>query len=141
RGVRPQRVAAVAEVARCGDQRGPRRRGERSSPGAELRHSWGMSTYIAQLSELSAADVAVAGGKGANLGEMARAGLPVPGGFVVTTAAFLTALDAAGVRAELYDMFQKTDANSPSALAEASARMRALVQRAGVPAEVRAAVT
>jgi pyruvate,water dikinase len=100
-----------------------------------------MSTYIAQLSELSAADVAVAGGKGANLGEMARAGLPVPGGFVVTTAAFLTALDAAGVRAELYDMFQKTDANSPSALAEASARMRALVQRAGVPAEVRAAVT
>ncbi|PCC70772.1 phosphoenolpyruvate synthase [Nannocystis exedens] len=99
-----------------------------------------MATYIAWLSELSAADVPSVGGKGANLGEMTRAGLPVPGGFVVTTAAFLAAVDAAGVRNELYDMFQRADADSPQGLAEASARMRALVQRAGVPADVRAAV-
>ncbi|MCY0988520.1 phosphoenolpyruvate synthase [Nannocystis sp. ILAH1] len=99
-----------------------------------------MATYIAWLSELSAADVPSVGGKGANLGEMTRAGLPVPGGFVVTTAAFLAAVDAAAVRAELFDMFKKTDAESPQGLAEASARMRALVQRAGVPADVRAAI-
>jgi len=99
-----------------------------------------MATYIAWLSELSAADVPSVGGKGANLGEMTRAGLPVPAGFVVTTAAFGAAVDDGGVRDELYDMFKKTDADSPQGLAEASARMRALVQRAGVPAEVRAAI-
>ncbi|MER7366538.1 PEP/pyruvate-binding domain-containing protein, partial [Nonomuraea wenchangensis] len=34
------------------------------------------------------ADLALAGGKGASLARLARAGLPVPGGFHVTTAAY-----------------------------------------------------
>lgn len=42
---------------------------------------------VRPLEDLSAADVAVAGGKGANLGELMRAGMPVPRGFVVTTEA------------------------------------------------------
>ena len=36
---------------------------------------------------LGRGDVAVAGGKGANLGELTRAGLPVPRGFVVSAPA------------------------------------------------------
>ncbi len=43
---------------------------------------------IYPLSELSRADLSVAGGKGANLGEMIRLGLPVPPGFVVSTRAY-----------------------------------------------------
>lgn len=43
-----------------------------------------------------ARDAAVAGGKGASLGELARAGLAVPAGFVVTASAFTAALSAAG---------------------------------------------
>ena len=42
---------------------------------------------VVGLGELGRDDVALAGGKGANLGELVRAGLPVPPGFVVTTAA------------------------------------------------------
>ena len=34
-------------------------------------------------------DVAVAGGKGANLGELTAGGFPVPPGFVVTAGAYL----------------------------------------------------
>ncbi|MGE3660374.1 MAG: PEP/pyruvate-binding domain-containing protein [Pseudonocardia sp.] len=44
--------------------------------------------YTVSLSDLGASDLPRAGGKGANLGELIRAGLPVPPGFVVTTAAF-----------------------------------------------------
>ncbi|WP_202879642.1 PEP/pyruvate-binding domain-containing protein [Serinicoccus kebangsaanensis] len=40
---------------------------------------------VLPLAEVGADDLALAGGKGANLGELIRAGLPVPGGFVVTT--------------------------------------------------------
>ena len=40
------------------------------------------------LSELGTADGAVAGGKGSSLGELIRAGAPVPPGFVVTSSAF-----------------------------------------------------
>ena len=49
-----------------------------------------MSTIriVYPLSELGRADLSLAGGKGANLGEMLRLGLPVPPGFVVSTRAY-----------------------------------------------------
>jgi len=45
-------------------------------------------TFVVPLGELGRRDLALAGGKGANLGELVRAGLPVPDGFVVTTDAY-----------------------------------------------------
>jgi len=55
------------------------------------------SAFIRPLADLSAADVPVAGGKGANLGELIRAGFPVPDGFVISTGAYAVAAEAAGV--------------------------------------------
>jgi len=54
--------------------------------------------FVVPLSELAAGDVAVAGGKGANLGELIRAGFPVPDGFVITTDAYGAAAGAACVK-------------------------------------------
>jgi pyruvate,water dikinase len=48
----------------------------------------GTPPLVLPLHELGRRDLAVAGGKGANLGELVRAGFPVPAGFVVTTAAY-----------------------------------------------------
>ena len=48
-------------------------------------------SYVMRFAELGRGDIAVAGGKGANLGELTRAGLPVPPGFVLTTAAYRAA--------------------------------------------------
>ena len=44
--------------------------------------------FIKQFDELGSSDIDQAGGKAANLGELTRAGLPVPPGFVVVTAAY-----------------------------------------------------
>ena len=55
---------------------------------------------VRALDELTAADLSEAGGKGANLGELRRAGFPVPDGFVITTAAYALAAEAAGVTGE-----------------------------------------
>jgi len=55
---------------------------------------------VRSLAELTAADLSEAGGKGANLGELRRAGFPVPDGFVITTAAYALAAEAAGVTGE-----------------------------------------
>ena len=59
------------------------------------------STAIAWFDELGKESVSVAGGKGANLGELTRAGFSVPPGFVVTAPAYLQAMEEAGVRADL----------------------------------------
>ncbi|HEY3127201.1 MAG TPA: PEP/pyruvate-binding domain-containing protein, partial [Candidatus Limnocylindria bacterium] len=52
---------------------------------------------VLPLSALGAGDIAVAGGKGANLGELIHAGFAVPDGFVITTDAYVAAAGAAGV--------------------------------------------
>jgi len=49
-------------------------------------------SFIKQLSEVNQQDVKLVGGKAASLGEMLSAGIPVPGGFVITTDAFRTGL-------------------------------------------------
>jgi phosphohistidine swiveling domain-containing protein len=55
---------------------------------------------VRSLDELTAADIPEAGGKGANLGELRRARFPVPDGFVITSAAYALAAEAAGVTGE-----------------------------------------
>jgi pyruvate,water dikinase len=50
--------------------------------------------------------VALAGGKGANLGELVRAGFPVPPGFVVTTAAYAAMLEDTGLGATLAGLLE-----------------------------------
>ena len=64
---------------------------------------------IRWFDKISKRDVALAGGKGANLGELTRAGLPVPPGFVVTASAYLEAVELAGVRADLRDRAASAD--------------------------------
>src|SRR6266536_2958285 len=63
--------------------------------------------YIQPLASLRAADRAVAGGKGANLGELIAAGFPVLCGIVVTTEAYELAAREAAV-----------DPSDPAAAAE-----------------------
>ena len=50
------------------------------------------------LAEVAGTDLALAGGKGANLGELVRAGFAVPDGFVITTAAYSGRCEASRFR-------------------------------------------
>ena len=47
-----------------------------------------VTRFCLPLTDLTSADLAIAGGKGANLGELLRAGFAVPPGFVLTTDAY-----------------------------------------------------
>jgi pyruvate, water dikinase len=90
---------------------------------------------VTWLGDVRQDGVATVGGKGANLGELIAGGFPVPGGFVVTVAGYLRAMDDGGVRTELAELF--TDAcarvDDPAALSDFAGRLQALVRKAGVP--------
>src|SRR5437868_8714930 len=92
------------------------------------------------LPEIGLADRPAVGGKGANLGELMRAGIPVPPGFVVATdcfRAFISALDADhSVRSGL----EALDALNTAAIAEASAKTRARIENAALPDIVERAI-
>ena len=98
------------------------------------------SEFVRDFAALRRDYTPIAGGKGANLGEMAAAGLPVPPGFVVTGQAYLHALDVAGCRQRLLDIVESTDLDDSSALKIASDELRATVHKAGIPEDVRSVV-
>lgn len=99
-----------------------------------------MSAPVLWFDELSVGDTSTAGGKGANLGEMTQAGLPVPPGFVVTAGAFLEALDEAGVRQELCSGAHEVAVDDVAGLEATCGRLQELVRKAGLSATLRGAV-
>jgi pyruvate,water dikinase len=109
----------------------------RASPASGRAPDGGPGFAVALI---DARDAAAVGGKGASLGELARAGLAVPPGFVVTVDAFaaaMTVIDPSGaLRAELSAL----DAADRTGIAAAAARLRALVTAAPLPDDVYAAV-
>jgi rifampicin phosphotransferase len=91
-----------------------------------------LSMLILPLNALGRGDLVLAGGKGANLGELVRAGFPAPAGFVVTTVA--------------YDYFvahssiDKTISQALSDKRENGAAIREAFERAPIPSELEHAV-
>ena len=83
---------------------------------------------VAPLRDFDRDDVPAAGGKGANLGELVRAGLLVPDGFVITTAGYATAI-------------QQLDLRIADRLAAADgASIRADVEAISMPSDLRAEI-
>lgn len=100
------------------------------------------STLVSRFEELRLGDAPSVGGKGANLGEMASAGLPIPPGFVVTAEAYLEAIDHAGIRQRLLEGFRAAAeaADEPARLANSAASLREMVRAVPIPEDVRDAI-
>ncbi|MHB1132225.1 MAG: PEP/pyruvate-binding domain-containing protein [Chloroflexota bacterium] len=86
------------------------------------------------------ATLALAGGKGASLAVLARAGLPVPEGFHLTTHAYRLFVQVNDLRAPLEAAWRGARADDPASLERASGAIRALFAAAVVPAEISVAV-
>lgn len=98
--------------------------------------------WVLPFSAIGAADLSRVGGKGANLGELARAGLPVPDGFCVTTDAFRRALfRERDERFEaLLDALAAVPAGDVAAARAAGEAIREHVRARPVPEEIRRAI-
>lgn len=88
---------------------------------------------VVDLQDVRRVDVERVGGKGANLGELLGAGLPVPGGFVVTAPAYLEAVEQAGIRAELAEITRTAVEATPEDLVTAARRARGLIDAMSMP--------
>jgi len=95
---------------------------------------------VVWFADVGKTDVDLAGGKGANLGELARAGLPVPPGFIVTSAAYRSFLDASNLLPEMGARLAALDVTNPQQLQVTSVAIRQLMTAAQVPEEIAAAV-
>ncbi len=80
-----------------------------------------------------ALSLAEAGGKGANLGIMRRAGLPVPPGFVLTTSGYQAFVEAAELTASIEQQWRNLDTGDPTSFDRASAAIRTEFDAAALP--------
>ena len=81
--------------------------------------------FTKPLTDLSQADLPLAGGKGANLGALIAAGLPVPPGFCVTTQAYRSFVEANHLQIQIENVLGSTKMDDPADLEAASANIRA----------------
>jgi pyruvate,water dikinase len=99
-----------------------------------------MTEYILLLAD-PRATLPIVGGKGASLARLSIAGLPVPDGFYVTTAAYQDFVAQSGLQARILDCLGKVDPNTISTLDAAEQAIQALFLEAPMPAEIADAVT
>ncbi|MBN3037508.1 MAG: phosphoenolpyruvate synthase [Candidatus Diapherotrites archaeon] len=91
---------------------------------------------IAWFNELSKTDIPKVGGKGANLGEMTKAGFPVPTGFVVTADTYFSYVKRMGIQSRIMDIVQNLDVNDTAELQEASKRISEIMVSVPMPPDI-----
>ena len=92
--------------------------------------------YVVKFEDLNKSDIGIAGGKGANLGELTQAGIPVPPGFVVTAETYEKFMEDAGINDKVMDILDKIDINDTKALQAASEEIKALINESDIPEDM-----
>ena len=92
--------------------------------------------YVLWFHEIDKDDVDRVGGKGANLGEMTKAGFPVPGGFVVTSSAYRHMIEINQLEDRIKVILKDLDVENSSALNRASRQVQDLIDKSPFPKEI-----
>jgi pyruvate, water dikinase len=99
------------------------------------------STHVSWFEEIGLDDRAHVGGKGGSLGELKRAGIAVPPGFVVRTGAFERFLEALERRSPVRARVEALDSEDLEAVAACSRALRAQLEQAPLPGDVLEEIT
>ena len=98
-----------------------------------------MKPYVLPLAD-SNATLDVAGGKGASLAKLANAGLPVPGGFHVTTTAYKQFVAENGLQSRIMAALEAVDVAQPATLETASRAIHEAFLEGQMPPDIAGAV-
>ncbi|HUP14161.1 MAG TPA: PEP/pyruvate-binding domain-containing protein, partial [Niastella sp.] len=101
-----------------------------------------MSSYVLSFQEIDKTKLPVVGGKGANLGELAKVeGIQVPDGFCISTAAFKTIIEETPLIKELLNKLSVLNTEQWDAIREQSAAIRKAIKVTAIPPAVKEEVT
>ena len=98
--------------------------------------------YVLDLEQIDKRQVALAGGKGAHLGELSRIkGIHVPSGFCVTTDAFRLIMTTVPRIDDPLDRLSRVDPGDREAIGTLSAEIRGAIERIAIPDDVATSIT
>ena len=94
-------------------------------------------TLIKNFTQISKVDTEIAGGKGASLGEMTKAGIPVPGGFVILSNAFDRFLEETDLNVEIDAVLDTVDINKVHTVENSSEKIQAMILSREMPEDIK----
>ena len=107
-----------------------------------MRTEFKPDSYVLSFEEIDQTQVAVVGGKGANLGELSRIeGIRVPAGFCVTTDAFRTIMALAPSIDDRLDRLSRLSPDDRESIRTLSAEIRRTIEGIAIPDDLAAAIT
>ena len=96
-----------------------------------------MDPFVFSLREIDKTKLEVAGGKGANLGEVARIdGITVPDGFCISTEAFKRVISETSSINPLLDKLALVTADDRHRVRELSIHIRNVIEAVNIPSEL-----
>jgi len=93
--------------------------------------------FIKDFREISKKDILIAGGKGANLGEMMKIGVSVPPGFVILASAFERFLEKTDINVEIKAMWNRINIEDAESVEENSEILRDLILKQEFPNDLK----
>lgn len=92
--------------------------------------------FVKWFADLRKTDIPVAGGKGANLGELKNAGIPIPNGFVVTADAYYHFVEKTGIRNFIEKELRGLDPEDNKKLNAISREIKKKIMSSDMPQEI-----
>ena len=95
---------------------------------------------LRNFKNISKSDVSLAGGKGASLGEMTKAGISVPPGFVILSNAFEKFLEATNLNVEIETILDSVNHKEMHTTENASEKIKSLILQVKIPKDISAEI-
>lgn len=99
-----------------------------------------MEPFTKTLNEVASEDIAIVGGKGANLGEMRKAGFPVPPGFCITTEAYKYVIKINNIDVLIKEVPQSIDLSDYKTINGLAGEIARRIMDAHIPDEVSSSI-
>lgn len=91
---------------------------------------------VIDFKDIDRDSLSLVGGKGANLGEMVKAGFPVPNGFAITVPSYELFLSENDIASKIYEILEITDVEDPVQLETASKKIQKIINTSKFPESV-----
>lgn len=99
-----------------------------------------MEKYVLYFNEIDQFDLPSVGGKGANLGEMTKAGFPVPQGFCISTEAYRAFIQTSGIIDSLFDQLEQLKHDDLEQIRTVGKQIREHLAQISMPDEIKSAI-
>ena len=91
---------------------------------------------ILWFDDVTKEDIPTVGGKGANLGEMIKARIPVPPGFIVTVNAYYDFIQRSNITGKIRDLLQPLDVSDSKQLQQIAEEVKILIRKTPMPSDI-----